>query len=322
MPENFSLVTLPMPTPGPHEVLVRNLYFRISASMRMMIAKGAADVPGVPFPALCVGDALAEEAIGEVLLAPPGSGFSRGQLVLHFHGWRDYAVVPTQSCRSVGDGLLEPSAYLSHGWTAYAALTRGVVIRAGDTVFVTGAAGAIGSMAGQIAKLLGAGRVIGSTSSTEKADRLRLELGYDAVVLRRGKPIVEQLREVAPDGIDVTLDSVGGDQLQAAVSASREGARILIHGALSGQLAEQGSGRVAPVELDSFQLLLKKITMRGYSSDDDADVQAEWTKHFSEWQRAGVIRFPHVVIDGLEHAPKALCDTIDGHHFGAVLVKP
>lgn len=322
VPEDFKLVTRPMPVPGPDEVLVRNLYFRVSASMRMMIAQGAADVPGVPFPALRIGDPLAEEAIGEVLQAPADSRLRKGQLVMHWGGWRDYAVVPLQDCRPVVGGEVKPGVHLSHGWTAYAALTRGVAVHSGDTVFVTGAAGAIGSMAGQIAKLLGAARVIGSTSTAEKADRLRSELGYDAVVLRGGRPMVEQLREAAPEGIDVTLDSVGGEQLQAAVLASREGARILVHGALSGQLAQQGSGRVAPVELDSFQFLLKKITLRGYSSDDDADVQPEWEKRFAAWSQAGRIRFPHVVIHGLEQAPQALCDAMVGRHFGTVLVRP
>ncbi len=120
----------------------------------------------MPFPALREGDTLAGEALGEVLSAPSDSGLSPGDLVLHVRGWRDYAAVSIAQCRKLGHELPDPIAHLGHGWTAYAALTRGVQIRPGDTVFVSSGAGAIGAMAGQIARLLGAGRVIGSTSSS------------------------------------------------------------------------------------------------------------------------------------------------------------
>jgi NADPH-dependent curcumin reductase CurA len=324
-PEHFEIGATPVPTPGQGEALVRNLYFLVSASLRMLVSEGAQDVPGVPFPALCPGDGLLGEAIGEVVTVPLGSGLSAGDKVQHFAGWREYAVVPIAQCRRLDRPLPEPVGYLGylgHGWTAYAALTRGARIRQGDTVFVSSAAGAIGSMAGQIARLLGAGRVVGSTSSRQKADRLVSELRYDAAVIRDGeKPFLEQLLEAAPDGVDVFLDNVGGEQLRAAVAAAREGARFVVVGTLSGQLAATGTGRTAPVELDSFQILLKKITIRGYSADDDPDAQEEWFGRFAEWLRSGDIRFPHTVIGGLEHAPAALRDTAQGRYLGTVLVK-
>ena len=259
--------------------------------------------------------------MGEVLSAPAGSGLSAGDKVLHNLGWREFAAVPVSQCTLLDDSLPDVAAHLSHGWTAYAALTRGVEIRPGDTVFVSSAAGAIGSMAGQIARLLGAGRVIGSTSSAEKARRLISELGYDGAVIRGGKPLAAQLAEVAPDGVNVYLDNVGGPQLEAAVKAARTGARFVVVGALSGQLAAQGTGRTAPVQLDSFDILLKKITMRGYSADDDPDVRSEWTRRFADWLQSGDFCFPRVIIDGLEAATGALRDVTEGRHFGVVLVK-
>jgi len=114
---------------------------------------------------------------------------------------------------------------------------------------------------------------------------------------------------------------VGGPQLQAAVKAARTGARFVLVGALSGQLAPQGTGRTAPVQLDSFDLLLKKITMRGYSADDHPEVRNEWTRRFADWLRSGEICFPHVTIAGLDAAPGALRDVIEGRHFGVVVVK-
>lgn len=320
-PEHFDIVEVPLPVPGESEVMVRNRFFRVSASLRMMISQGAEDVKGVPFPALHPGDTLAEEAIGEIVSAPADSGLRPGDLVSHFLGWREYALLPAARCSPLGDGLPDPVAHLGHGWTAYAALTRGVQIRPGDIVFISSGAGAIGSMAGQIARLLGAGRVIGSTGSHEKADQMVSELGYDATVIRGTEPIAEQLAKAAPDGIDVFLDNVGGEQLQAAVTAAREEARFVLIGALSGQLAAHGTGRTAPVELDSFQLLLKKITMRGYSADDDLEAQPEWTQRFAGWLRSGDITFPHVRIPGIQHAPQALLEVIEGRHLGTVVVE-
>lgn len=325
-PQHFEIVTGPVPRPAADEALVRNLCFLVSPSIRQMVSEGAEDVPGVPFPALRPGDGLLGEAIGEVVAAPAGSGLSPGDKVRHFVGWRDYALVRITQCRRLGQPLPEPLGYLGylgHGWTAYAALTRGVQIREGDTVFVSGAAGAIGSMAGQIARLLGAGRVIGSTGSREKAGRLVAELGYDAAVIRGGdQPFAEQLAAAASDGVDVVVDNVGGEQLQAAVAAAREWARFAVVGTLSGQLAATGTGRTAPVELDSAQILLKKIALRGYSADDDPDAHAEWLERFTDWLRAGSIRFPHAVVDGLEHATAALRDATGGRYLGAVIVRP
>ena len=317
---DFEIVEVPLPVAGAAEVLVRNRYSRVSASLRMMISEGAEAVEGVPFPALRPGDTLAEETLGEVVAAPADSGLKTGDLVQHFLGWREYAAVPVADCVRIDNQLPDPVANLSHGWTAYAALTRGVQIRPGDTVLITSAAGAIGSMAGQIARLLGAGRVIGSTSSKDKADRLVDQLHYDAAVVRGHGSITAQLQEVAPEGIDVLLDNVGGEQLQAAVGAAREGARFVLVGALSGQLASKGTGRTAPVELDSFQLLLKKITMRGYSADDDPDARDEWTRRFAGWLRSGSIVFPHVVLQGIESAPEAMQKVAEGKYFGTAVV--
>jgi 2-alkenal reductase len=322
--EHFEIAEVPLPEPGPGQVLVRNLCFRISASLRMMISQGAADIPGVPFPALSPGDALSEEAIGEVVAAPAGNALRPGDLVSHFLGWREYAVVDAAACKRVdGEGALPyPAAYLSGGATAYAALTKAVTIRPGETVFVSAGGSAIGSMAGQIARLLGAGRVIAGTGSPAKAERLVCELEYDAAVVRGSStPLAEQLADAAPEGIDVVLDNAGGEQLQAAVAAAGEGGRIILVGALSGQLAPSGTGRTAPVELDSFQILLKKLTLRGYSADDDPEAQAEWLERFGTWLRSGEISFPHHRISGIENAPDALLQTMAGVHTGAVIVE-
>jgi 2-alkenal reductase len=324
-PEHFDLTAGRIPAHDTDKVVVRNRYFLVSPSLRQMISKGAKDVPGVPFPALQPGDGLLGEAIGEVISAPADGGLSVGDMVQHFQGWRDYAALVPNECLRLSAPLPEPLGwvgYLGHGWTAYAALTRGVRIRKGDTVFVSSAAGAIGSMAGQIARVLGATRVIGSTSTLEKARRLVSHLGYDAAVTRVGtESLALQLRNVAPDGIDIYIDNVGGEQLRTATEIAANGARFVILGALSGQLAPFGTGRTAPVELDSMQILLKKLTLRGYSADDDPDAREEWFDMFASWSNAGYISFPHVIVEGLEHAPYALHNAAQGRYLGTVIVK-
>ncbi|MFG3013713.1 zinc-binding dehydrogenase [Streptomyces cinerochromogenes] len=200
-------------------------------------------------------------------------------------------------------------------------MTRLAKVKEGDTVFVTGAAGAVGSMAGQIARLLGAARVVGSTGSPDKARRLERELGYDATVLRGAAPIDRQLAEVAPDGIDVVLDTVGGEQLTAAVHTAKRGARFALVGALDGQLSPGRAGGSAPTVLDTYRLLTRGIVIAGYSGVDHPDVEAEWEARFGDWLRAGEIRFPYTPVRGMEHAPGALPELISGRFFGAAIVE-
>jgi NADPH-dependent curcumin reductase CurA len=311
-PTDLTVVNTAVPVPGAGEVLVRNRYFTVFAALRTLLA----GVEGAPLPGLRVGDTLFGWAVGEVV----EGALRSGALVRHMRGWREYALVPAAECVPVGDGLPDPVAALAQGTTAYGALTRGAPINPGDTVFISGGAGAVGSMAGQIARLLGAGRVIGSTRSSWKAERMIAELGYDAVITRGETPLVEQLAKAAPDGIDVHLDNVGGEELRAAIAVANRGARFALVGALSGQLDPNRSGTTAPVEIDSYQLILKQITMTGYSAGGDLEVGSEGDGRFVEWLRAGRIGFPYVRVSGIESAPQALHDVLAGRHFGAVIV--
>ncbi|WP_269859513.1 MDR family NADP-dependent oxidoreductase [Streptomyces sp. RPT161] len=317
-PGHFEVAEVPLPEPGPGEVLVRNRYFSVAALLRSLIS---GEPQGSPMPPLRPGDTLYGAAVGEVVTAPDAPGLSPGALVSHWSGWREYAAVPIDQCRPLEDVLPDPAHHLSQGAIAYAALTSTVELCPGDTVFVSGGAGSIGSMAARIARLLGAGRVIGSTGSPDKAALLVTELGYDAAVVRGAGPIAEQLAKAAPDGIDVLFDNVGGEQLRAAVAAARTGARFALVGALSGQLSPDGRGDTAPVELDTLQLILKQITMRGFSGFGRPDAEAQWTRRFADWLRSGEITFPHVRVAGLERAPRALTDVIAGRYVGTVIVE-
>lgn len=311
-PEHFEPAEVAVPEPAEGQVLVRNRFFQVSVALRILIAGG---VPGAPLPPINPGDPLIGLTIGEVVSAPDGAGLAPGDLVSHWLGWREYAVLPAAECAPLGTELPDPVAHLGYGWTAYSAITQAGV-RPGDTVLVTGGAGGVGSLAGQLARLLGAERVIGTTRSAAKAERLVGELGYDAAVTRTA-----DLAQAAPDGIDVVVDTVGGEQLQAAVALARPQARIVLVGTLSAQLDPDCPGTRAPVELDTFQLILRQITLRGLIGAADPQARAEWLARFGGWLRSGELRFPHVRVQGIENAAQALYDTIGGRYLGAVVVE-
>ncbi|MDQ0579425.1 MDR family NADP-dependent oxidoreductase [Streptomyces rishiriensis] len=317
-PEHFAITRKPVPAPGPGQVIVRNRYFLVFPGLRTLIG-GRAD--GVPLPRIHVGDTLFGPAIGEVVAAGPGGPLRPGDTVTHLLGWREHALVAAADCALPGEALPDPVAHLSSGSAAYGALTRLARVRPGDTVFVTGAAGAVGTLAGPVARLLGAGRVVGSTRSPEKAERLRAELGYDAVVVPGSRSIDGQLASAAPDGIDVLLDNVGGDQLTAAVRAARRGARFALVGALSGQLAPRRDGGSAPAEIDTFRLVNQGVSLHGYRGADHPEVTEEWNRRFGDWLRSGELTFPQVRIAGMDEAPRALQELFGGRHFGTVVVE-
>ncbi|MFE4819456.1 MDR family NADP-dependent oxidoreductase [Streptomyces sp. NPDC056704] len=317
-PEHFTVAQRPVPVPGPGQVVVRNRYFLVFPGLRTLIG---AQADGVPLPRIHVGDTLFGPAVGEVVATAPGGPLRPGDVVTHLLGWRELALVAAPDCTPLSDVLPDPVAHLSSGSAAYGALTRLAQVRSGDTVFVTGAAGAVGTLAGPVARLLGATRVIGSTRSPDKAERLRVELGYDAIVVPGPRAIDEQLAAAAPDGIDVLLDTVGGEQLTAAVRAARRGARFALVGALSGQLSPRRDGDSAPAEVDTFRLVNQGISLHGYSGQDHPDVTREWTERFGGWLRSGEITFPHVRILGMDQAPRALQELFEGRHFGTVVME-
>ena len=314
-PDHFTVAEVPVPEPGPGQALVRNRMMSVAAALRTLMRGDA----GTPMPSFEVGRPLSAPALGEVVTAPDGGELRPGDLVSHWSGFREYAVVDASTVKPVDLAALpDPVAHLSQGPSAWIGVVRGAEVREGDTVFVSGAAGGLGTLAGQFARLRGAGRVIGSTSSQHKADYLVEALGYDAVVLRGAGPIEEQLRKAAPEGIDAVVDTVGGEQLQAALALARPGARVGLVGSLSAQVLGEGA---APIEIDAYSLILRGVQLRGINGTHHRDALTEYLEVFGRSLREGTITLPRTRLSGIDQAPRALMELLEGRHIGTVVVE-
>jgi NADPH-dependent curcumin reductase CurA len=314
--DNFRLVEADLPEPGPGQVLVRNLMMSVDPYMRGRMNDVKSYVP--PFQ---VGQPLEGAAIGEVVdsrderLAP-------GDTVLHNFGWRDLAVADAARFRAV-DATLAPglSAYLgilgTTGMTAYVGLLDIAAMKPGDVVFVSTAAGAVGSAAGQIAKLRGAARVVGSAGSAAKVAHLTDVLGFDAAFDYHAGPVREQLRAAAPDGIDVYFDNVGGDHLEAAISALHNFGRV----ALCGAISVYNATGPTPAPRNLGLAIGKRLTLRGFIVTDHGDRRADFLTEVSGWLRDGRLRHTETIVDGLENAPEAFLGMLRGENIGKMVVR-
>ena len=309
---DFALAEVPVPEPGPGQVLVRNRYFSVEPGLRLWID----DAFGLPLPLVPVGQPLPGRAVGEVV-ASAGSGPGPGQLVAHGLGWREYALADASAFEVLDPALLPSlSAYLAPGLTAYAGLDL-AGLRTGDTVFVSSAAGAVGSLAGQMARLRGAGRVVGSAGSAAKAAMLTGQLGFDAAFDYHDGPVTGQLRAAAPGGFDVYFDNVGGEQLAAAIETMNTGGRIVLCGAM----ASQAGGDLPPLAWNQPLIIAKRLRIMGFTAADHMNRRPEYLADFGRWLRTGEITDSENVLDELETAPQALCDALAGRYAGRVTIR-
>jgi NADPH-dependent curcumin reductase CurA len=314
-PSDFEVASVEVGDPAPGEVVVRNLLMSVDPYMRGRMN----DVPSY-VPPFRLGEAMTGGAVGEVV-ASAADGLSEGDVVVHDLGWRELAVLPGARARPVDVSLAPPSAYLGvlgmPGLTAYVGLLDVAALREGDVVFVSGAAGAVGSLAGQLAKLRGH-VVVGSAGSPEKVAMLRDELGFDAAFDYHDGPVRRLLRAAAPDGIDVYFDNVGGEHLEAAVGALRVHGRVALCGAVSGYNATEP----APGPRNLALAIGKRLTLRGFIIFDHADRQAAFLEEVAPLLRDGRITARETIVDGgIEAAPQAFIDLLRGANTGKMLVR-
>ncbi|MGW8632388.1 NADP-dependent oxidoreductase [Streptomyces sp. NPDC055793] len=314
-PEDFALVETEVPTPGEGQVLVRNLYVSVDPYMRGRMS--AAKSYAAPYE---LGKAMQGGAVGEVV-ASNAEGFAVGDHVLHFLGWREYAAVNAKSAVKVDPDAAPLSTYLGvlgmTGLTAYAGLLRTAGFKEGDTVFVSGAAGAVGSQVGQLAKLKGAARVVGSAGSDEKVRLLVDEYGFDAAFNYKDAPVSEQLRAAAPDGIDVYFDNVGGDHLEAAIGSLNLNGRIAICGAIS----VYNNTEPAPGPKNLARLIQTRGRIEGFLVGDHYDLQPKFVEEVGPWVASGALKYRETVVEGIENNLEAFLGVLRGDNTGKMIVK-
>jgi NADPH-dependent curcumin reductase CurA len=315
-PGDFATVEAEVARPGEGELVVRNLFMSVDPYMRGRMNEARSYVP--PFR---LGEAMTGGAVGEVLESRH-PGFAEGDVVLHDLGWREVATGPAKRFRKLDPVEGVPlSAYLGAlgmpGMTAYVGLLDIAGMQPGDVVFVSGAAGAVGSLAGQIARLRGAARVIGSAGSAEKVAYVTDRLGFDAAFDYKSGPVRGLLAEAAPDGIDVYFDNVGGDHLEAAIDSFNQGGRAALCGAISVYNATEPP----PGPRNLATVVGKRVMLKGFIVSDHYDRFADFAADMGGWIRAGEITFQETVFEGVDNAVDAFLAMLHGRNVGKMLVR-
>lgn len=315
--DDFALVDRELDAPSDGEVLVANRSFSVDPYMRGRMN----DVPSYVAP-FALNEPMDGRAVGEVLRSR-AEGFAEGDLVLANLAWRTHGVVGGRTLQKVPsvDGV-EPSAYLgvlgAPGLTAWVGLLDIASITAGDAVFVSGAAGAVGSLAGQLARLKGASRVIGSAGSAAKTAWLTDELGFDAALNYRDAPIRDQLREAAPDGIDVVFDNVGADHLEAAIDVANDHARFANCGAIAHYNDTEDDRTPGPANL--FQIVKKRLRLQGFIVTDSLSRFPAFLEEVTPWVAQGEVKHAETVVEGVDHAVEAFLGVLRGENTGKMIV--
>jgi NADPH-dependent curcumin reductase CurA len=324
-PDNFVTVEIDVAEPRPGQVLVRNTFTSVDPGMRLRLRESGPAGYFNSFPLNAPMDGIF--TVGEVVQSR-AEGFEPGDVVWHAMGWREYSIVTAGEPALAGIATLArldtsvapPQSYLgplgAMGVTAYAGLIDAAELREGDVVWVSAAAGAVGSLAAQIAKLRGH-RVIGSAGSDEKVRYLLDELGLDAAFNYRNGPVVDRLREAAPDGIDVYFDNVAGDHLEAALATLRRWGRV----ALCGAISEYESVAPSPGPSNLFQAVANDLTLRGFRGSSYQHRLPDVARELGGWLADGRLRYRETIVDGLDRAPEALVRMLSGDTTGKTLVR-
>lgn len=311
--DDFRTVDVELAEPAAGEVLVRNTVLSVDPYMRGRMNDVKSYVPAFPLDAPLEGGAVG------VVVESRDASLVPGDTVLHMAGWREHAVLPAAAARKVDVEGVPDSAYVGvlgmPGVTAYVGLTRIAAVQPGDTVFVSGAAGAVGSVAGQLARKLGATTVIGSAGSPEKVAWLVDELGYDAAFdYHSGSPA----KLLSPHGpVDVYFDNVGGDHLEAAIFHMADFGRI----AACGSIADYNATGPVPGPRNLAMIVAKRLTVRGFIVSDHYDAAADFFRVAGEWVASGEIRYRETVYDGLDSTVDAFRALFSGDNIGKMIVR-
>lgn len=312
-PQHFKMSEAAAPEPKDGEVLLRVKYISLDAANRAWM-QGATYRAAVEANSVMAGGGVAE------VVASKAPGFAPGDLVFGDTGWQDFAAVPAKHLVKVP--RMEPmthllSVYGIAGLTAYFGLLHVGKPKSGETVVVSAAAGSVGSLVGQIAKLKGC-RVVGVAGGKDKCNWLTSELGFDAAVDYKSEPVFKALKAAAPNGIDVYFDNVGGDILEACLAQMNLRGRIACCGAIS---AYDGAAPATGPRGIPGLIVVKRLIMQGFIVTDFYDQRDQAMADLQSWVKAGQIKVQEDIINGLENTPQALIGLLAGENRGKRMVK-
>jgi NADPH-dependent curcumin reductase CurA len=318
-PGNFSIETQPVPVPAQGQILLRTIYLSLDPYMRGRMSDAPSYAPPVEIGSVMVGSTVSRVEFSH------HPKFAVGDWVLSQGGWQEYSISNGAGVFNLGAQVQHPSYALGvlgmPGFTAYMGLLEIGQPKAGETVVVAAASGAVGSVVGQIAKLKGC-RVVGVAGGAEKCRYVEEELGFDECLDHRNPALKEQLAQACPDGIDVYFESVGGVVFDAVLPLLNTRARIPLCGLIAhynDKEAPLGRDRTAQV-MGTF--LKRRIRVQGFIIFDDYGQHfGEFQQQMGEWFAAGKIKYREDVVDGLECAPEAFIGLLEGNNFGKLVVR-
>jgi NADPH-dependent curcumin reductase CurA len=316
---DFRLEEGPVPVPDKGELLLRTLYLSLDPYMRGRMSDSPSYAAPVPIGGTMIGATIAR------VVASKAPGFATGDLVLAYGGWQDYAVASPAAVYRLPPGVAHPSWYLGvlgmPGYTGYMGLTDIGQPKPGETVVVAAATGAVGSVVGQVAKLLGC-RAVGIAGGSEKCGYAVDTLGFDACIDHRGPDLAQQLATACPKGIDVYFENVGGAVFQAVVPLLNAKARVPVCGLIAQYNADSLPSGPDLSPLLMRTILTRRIRLQGFIILLDYPTQeAGFRAQMTEWLDAGKITYREDVVEGLESAPGAFLGLLEGRNFGKLVVQ-
>lgn len=317
-PETFRLETSELADPGAGEVLLKTLWLSLDPYMRGRISAAKSYAKGVEPGEVMVGGTVSE------VVASNNPNFVQGDIVLSFSGWQEHQLTAGKELQKLDPKAAPISTALGvlgmPGMTAYTGLLTIGQPKAGETVVVAAASGAVGAIVGQIAKINGA-RAVGIAGGADKCRYVKEELGFDAVIDRRDPAMHKQLAAACPKGIDVYFENVGGEVWDAVFPLLNTFARVPV----CGMIAHYNDTELPPGPDKSTRLmravLTRRLTLRGFIVWDFAEQEPAFRRDMAQWIRDGKVKYREDVVEGLEAAPQAFIGLLKGKNFGKLLVR-
>ena len=315
---DFKMVETPVADPKPGELLIRTIYLSLDPYMRGRMNPGASYAKPVE-----LGEIMTAGTVGQVM-ASHHERFTEGQYVLCNNGWQEYALSDGSGVRTLDPEVAPISTALGvlgmPGLTAYAGLLEVGELKDGDEVVISAASGAVGAVAGQIAKIKGH-RVIGIAGARHKCEYAVNDLGLDACVTHRSNHLAEDLSEACPSGIDLYFENVGGKVFEAVLPLLNNFARVPVCGRIANYNATTlptGPNQVPPL---MGLVLVRRLRLRGFIVWDHAHLEQAFIEDMSNWIRSGQLKYREDVVVGFEQAVSAFQGLLRGENFGKLLVR-